>query len=350
MLIVVAVIAVLVAGLFIFTQVHRRRLERRYPPLGEFVDLGGYRLHVRHVPAGEAADLPPIVFIHGASGNLRDQMRAFEPALKGRGDLFFIDRPGHGYSDRGPAENGRPDGQARAVATLLRAKGVDRAVIVGHSLGCGVAANFGFSFPDLTVGLVFLAPATHPWPGGVAWYNTFTRRPLVGRLFANLIALPAGLAMIGPGIAGVFAPNPVPSGYDETAPALALRPRAFRANAIDLADLHPHVVRTHHRYREIAAPTVIVTGDSDDVVLPDLHARGLHRDIAGSHLVWLANVGHKPDYVANDLAVAAIEHVAGKRRDLDALARAVEARVGGDDRPATAAPLDQMPPVPSAPI
>ena len=337
-------LAVLAAGLFIFTEIATRRVERRFPAEGEFLDLGGYRLHLVHVRAAEK-DLPPLVFLHGASGNLRDQMLAFRKRLEGRADLLFVDRPGHGYSERGPEANGRPDGQARAVAQVLELKGIDSAVIVGHSLGCVIAANFAVSFPSKTAGLVLLAPATHPWPGGIAWYVRLASRGWVGRLFSRLLAMPAGLAMIAGGVAGVFAPNAMPEDYAETAPELGLRPASFRANAIDLSNLHAHVRRTAASYRDISAPTVVITGDSDGVVLPDLHARGLQRDIAGAELVWLKNVGHKPDYVATDLAIAAIEKVAGRDRDLQALARRVEERVSDE-----AAGAAQMPLSPSEPI
>ncbi len=69
----------------------------------------------------------------------------------------------------------------------------------------------------------------------------------------------------------------------------------------------------------MTAPTVIITGDSDDIVYEELHSRGLARDIAGSTLLWVRGLGHKPDWIATDLSVAAIERVAGKDVDLDAL-------------------------------
>ena len=43
------------------------------------------------------------------------------------------------------------------------------------------------------------------------------------------------------------------------------------------------------------------------------------------------NLGHKPDYVANDLAIAAIEKLAGKDRDLQQMAETVSQRIAGDD-------------------
>lgn len=328
MIVLLILIACAAAALFAFTRLGVRRIERRFPAIGERFDVGGYSLHAVHMPKPEGADLPPVVFIHGASGNLRDPLGAFSTLLAGRAEMLFVDRPGHGYSDRGVAANEWPDGQARAIATLMRRKGIEKAIVVGHSFGGAIAASFAVALPEMTAGLVFIAPATHPWPGGVAWYNTLTRRPFLGRLFAGLVALPAGLALIGDGMRSVFAPNPMPRDYVETAPALVLRPRSFRANAIDLSNLYDHVSRMAGRYGEISARTVIVTGDSDTVVLPDLHSRGLYRDIAGSELVWVRNLGHKPDYVAGDLCIAAIEKAAGRDRDLQAMAREVELRLG----------------------
>ena len=66
------------------------------------------------------------------------------------------------------------------------------------------------------------------------------------------------------------------------------------------------------RYREITVPTVVISGDSDTVVYEEIHSTGLARDIPGAELVWVKNLGHKPDWIAPDLIVAAIEKVAGK--------------------------------------
>jgi pimeloyl-ACP methyl ester carboxylesterase len=74
-------------------------------------------------------------------------------------------------------------------------------------------------------------------------------------------------------------------------------------------------------------PTVIITGDSDEIVYEELHSLGLNRDIKGSELVWVKGLGHKPDYVATDLAITAIEKVAGMDRDLRKLASDVERRI-----------------------
>ena len=95
-----APLALAFAG-YAFTAWKARAIERQFPNVGELIDVGGLRMNSVLVPSGDEADLPPIVFIHGASGNLRDQMHAFRSKLEGRATLLFLDRPGHGYSERG---------------------------------------------------------------------------------------------------------------------------------------------------------------------------------------------------------------------------------------------------------
>ncbi len=306
-------------------------LERQFPNVGEPIDIGGLRMNSVFVPAGTTADLPPVVFIHGASGNLRDQMHAFRNRLEGRADLLFLDRPGHGYSERGGPENAFPDGQAHAIARLMDRRGIGRAIIVGHSFGGAIAASFALEHPEKTAGLLFLAPATHPWPGGIDWYYDLAKLPVIGWLFSHIVAMPAGLLRIEGGTRSVFAPNPCPDDYiAATAPALVLRPKTFRNNAIDVASLLGHVRRIQPRYGEIRTPTVIITGDTDGIVYEEIHSRGLARDIAGSELVWIRNLGHKPDYVVTDLAIEALEKIAGRDRDLQESARRAEARLAKD--------------------
>ncbi len=255
-------------------------------------------------------------------------MHAFAPAFEGRAEMLFVDRPGHGYSERGGRANDRPDGQADAIAKLMDMRGMPRAIIVGHSFGGAIAASFALRHPERTTGLILLAPATHPWPGGIDWYYRLTALPYVGWLFAHTLAAPIGLRRIDSGTRSVFSPNPRPADYiDKTAPHLVLRPLAFRNNAVDVANLHAYVTEVAPRYQEIAAPTIIVSGDSDDIVLADIHSRSLARDIAGSELLWIGNLGHKPDYVVTDVVVAAVEKLVGKPGDLRAAVKLAEERL-----------------------
>jgi pimeloyl-ACP methyl ester carboxylesterase len=97
-----------------------------------------------------------------------------------------------------------------------------------------------------------------------------------------------------------------------------------------VAGLYDYTARASPRYGEIKKPTIIITGNGDTVVLEEIHSRGLARDITGSELVWMEGLGHKPEYVAPEIAVMAIEKISGIDRDLQAAARAAEVRIAAD--------------------
>ncbi|HEV7414741.1 MAG TPA: alpha/beta hydrolase, partial [Tianweitania sediminis] len=173
----------------------------------------------------------------------------------------------------------------------------------------------------------------HPWPGAAtSWYNKVTSVPLLGFLFAELFALPGGLTRLPQAVACVFAPNALPADYsDQAGIPLILRPGSFRANAEDVEGLYRHVSAIAPNYPTITAPTVVITGNRDTVVYEEIHSEGLARDIPGAELVWVDNLGHKPDWVAPDLVLAAVVKVAGNNAiDLQAAVRVVEARIAGD--------------------
>ncbi|WP_442581394.1 alpha/beta fold hydrolase [Mesorhizobium sp. ASY16-5R] len=327
----VAFLLALILVLIGLTRIGVWLIERRNPPIGDFVEIGGARIHHVHVPAPVGANFPPVVFIHGASANLKDQMVPIRPLLEGRAEMLFFDRPGHGWSERG-AGNETPQGQARLLAALMDRFGIDKAIVVGHSFGGGIAAAFALSYPEKVSGLVFASAATHPWPGGkTSWYYALTNVPVIGRLFSETLAYPGGMLQMAAATDCVFAPNDTPEKYLERASIpLVLRPATFRANATDVESLYPFAVADAARYRDIAAPTVVISGDRDTVVYEEIHSLGLARDIPGAKLLWVKNLGHKPDWIAPDLIVSAIEKLAGKPVDLDAAARAVETRIASD--------------------
>ncbi|MER9560768.1 alpha/beta hydrolase [Mesorhizobium sp. M0571] len=329
-----AALALLMALVFTLAGVTRAGswlIERRNPSVGGFADIDGARIHYVHIPAPENADLPPVVFIHGASANLRDQMLPLRPLLEGRAEMVFFDRPGLGRSGRGSG-NDTPEAQANTIAALMNNLGIKKAIIVGHSFGGAITTAFALQHADRTLGLVFVSPATHPWPGGAtAWYYNLTTIPVVGRLFSETLSYPAGMLRMAAATACVFSPNQVPDGYvTEASIPLVLRPSAFRSNARDVAGLYRYVLGAAPHYRDIEVPTVIISGDRDKVVYATIHSTGLARDIPGAELVWVRNLGHKPDWIAPDLVAGAMEKAAGRDVDLHALARTVEARIAGD--------------------
>lgn len=326
LLALVAIIAALAA----FTRIGAFVLEWRMPATGDFIAVNDTRMHYHFIRSGE--DLPTVVFIHGASGNLHDQMSIYKDSFAGRANVLFFDRPGHGYSSAGPKTNRTPQGQAATLAALLDALNVEQATLVGHSFGGAIASSFAVFHPQKLDGLFLISPVSHPWPGGIQWYYNLAERPIIGRLFANTLAFPAGLTRLAGGVACVFAPNkPTPNYLKDTRASLVLRPGHFRQNAIQVAELFDYTVSMQERYSEITAPTIILTGNRDTVVLPDIHSVGLTRAINGAELYWIENLGHKPDHIAVDFVVAAVDRLIGADTpDLKERAAALETSIAGD--------------------
>ena len=306
----------LVCGLALASELIKRRIEALFPPVGKFATVNGNQIHYIEVEAGPDADLPPLLFIHGASGNARELAGAFAGPLKGRARMIFVDRPGAGYSDRKNDADRMPETQADYFSGLLSQLGIERAIIVGHSLGGGMAAAFALRHPGQVAGLVFIAAATHPWPGGdVDWTYDVAKIPVFGWLFAHLVVAPAGSLKYAGALRHVFAPDKVPADYAAlSGTRLVLRPANFLANARDVGSFWESTKRLSPLYPSITAPTVIISGDEDVVVLEHVHSDGLHRDIRGSRLVWLKGAGHMPTYSRTSEIVSEIGRLAGEIR------------------------------------
>jgi len=286
-------------------------IERAHPPSGRFVEVSGGRLHVLELGT-TAPDAPPIVLLHGASGNLEDMRAALGERLAARHRVILIDRPGHGWSDRpGGDGDASPARQAVLIAEALGNLGVTRAIIVGHSWAGAVATAYALAYPDRVAGLVLLAPVSHPWSTGIAWVYTLTTAPVIGQVFARTVALPAGFPFLDTLARVVFAPQPIAADYVRRAAiALILRPAEFIANANDVARLLESVKAQAPRYGEIAAPTVIITGDRDTIVSPVIHSKALAAQLPHAKLIMLPGVGHAVQHVAADLIVAEIDRLA----------------------------------------
>lgn len=298
-------------GLWAGTRVGAARLAAAFPPTGTVVVVDGVPIHV--LDRGPR-DGPALVLLHGASGNHRDLDVPLGDRLAPRFRVLAVDRPGQGASGR-PQDGSAatPDGQARLIAGALAALGVARATVVGHSLGAAVAAAFAVEHPERTAALILIAPATHPWPGDyVSFHNRVAAAPVIGRLFAATLPLPLGALVMTPAIRAVFRPDPAPEDYAERIGArLVLRPASFRANAEDVVDLSAHLARLAPRYREIAAPTLVIAGAHDPIVSNAIHADGLMRDVPGARRVDLPT-GHMPHWTATERVLEEIERFAAR--------------------------------------
>jgi len=293
---------VVLALMGLMTQIGAMRTERAFPPIGEFVLIDGVKLHYTQRGSGRS-----IVLIHGASTSLRDFEASLVEPLSQAHRVIAIDRPGHGYSERPNGEWPDPAEQARLIHKLLREIDADTPLLVGHSWSGSVVLAYLLEYPEAASGGVLLAGGSHPWKGGVAWYNDLVGVPVLGELFAWTVAYPIGLLALDAGIKQVFDPNPVPEDYrDNTGVELSLRPHAFLANAEDVRRLSDFLAVQSRRYGEIEHPLLLFTGTDDDIVPAWNHADRLEMQVDRIERIDLQDTGHALHHARAEQVAAAI--------------------------------------------
>jgi pimeloyl-ACP methyl ester carboxylesterase len=128
---------------------------KRYPPPGQLVDVGGYRLHLQCVGQGS-----PTVVLDAGLGGFSLDWGAVQPDIATSTRVCAYDRAGLGWSDPGPTPR-IPQQFASELHALLTKGGVEGPyVLVAHSLSGKTARLFASQHPDEVAGRV-LVDARH---------------------------------------------------------------------------------------------------------------------------------------------------------------------------------------------
>ena len=263
-----------------------RSAERQVPADGRFLDVPGVRLHFVERGANQG---DPVVMIHGLGGQLRNFSYALAHRLGDR-RLVMVDRPGSGYSRSRPM--GIAD-QAQAIATLIARLGLQKPMIVGHSLGGAVALAIALNHPSRVGALALVAPLTQVQPDVPAAFQGLTRLPTAARLpFAWMLGTPLA-KLTGPQtLKAVFAPEPVPEDFPVRGGALlASRPGNIDAASFELGRINEELAAMVPRYPELKLPVGILYAREDKVLDPELHGHPTVAAIPGARLE-LTDGGH----------------------------------------------------------
>jgi pimeloyl-ACP methyl ester carboxylesterase len=126
-------------------------------PQDRFAKLDTMRIHYQSYGEGKEA----VVFIHGWSCSLK-YWKANIPAFVSQSRVIAIDLPGHGESDK-PQVTYSMDLFARAIDAALTDAGVERATLIGHSMGTPVMRQFYRKYPNKTLALVIVDGSLRPF-------------------------------------------------------------------------------------------------------------------------------------------------------------------------------------------
>jgi pimeloyl-ACP methyl ester carboxylesterase len=276
--------------------------EAAYPPTGQFVTVNGLRLH--YEMAGQGPDL---VMIHGASGSLRDLTFALRDRLTDRYRVTVVDRPGLGHSD--PIPEISLLAQARHIKAGLAQLGVTEPVVLGQSYGGAVA--LAWALDGGPKALVLVASPSLPWPGTLdPWYRLTSTR--VGRALAVPLASAfVPQSYVSAATASVFAPDPVPPGYEDwIGTPLIIRRQALATNTAQVNALRAELVTMEPRYPGLTLPVELIHGRADTIVPLDIHSGPLASILPNATITVIEGAGHMPHHSHPELVITAIDRVA----------------------------------------
>ena len=254
------------------------------------IELHGRRMIYRVAGTG-----PPIVLIHGML-NSSSHWRSVALNLANDFTVIAPDLIGHGDS-AAPRGDYSLGAHAASIRDLLAATGIDRATLVGDSLGGGVAMQFFYQFPERVERLVLISSGglghevspllrSATLPGMSALLSLILRRRLHEMLWQAGGRLSQRKARVGVYLqATARALRPL-----ETAGAREAFLQTLRA-VIDTRG--QRVSATDRLYLLESLPTMIVWGERDNTI-PLRHGRSAHEAIPHSHFRTLADAAHFP--------------------------------------------------------
>ncbi len=274
------------------------------PPL---VETKTVQVHGHGVSYVEAGSGPLLVLIHGMAGTAENWSSVLEP-LALRNTVIAPDFPGHGLSEPGGGDYSLGS-LASGLRDLLLALGHERATLVGHSLGGGVALQFTYQFPEMVERLVLvssggLGPDVSPvlraaaLPGADLFIAATAE---VGRRAGSVVGQGLGLLGLRPSadLAEVL------RGYASLADGE--RRKAFLATLRAVVGTGGQRVAALDRlYLAEALPLLIVWGERDPII-PVAHAEEAHLALPSSRVEIFEGVGHLPQLEAPGRFIATLE-------------------------------------------
>jgi pimeloyl-ACP methyl ester carboxylesterase len=241
----------------------------------------------------------PAILLHGLGGSKISWVPFLGPLSEAGHQVIVPDLPGHGESEK-PRTDYTPRFHARVVRHLLDQLGVERALVIGNSMGGRVALELALRSPGRVDALALLDPAVP----GLRWRTLIGFTRVVPTEF-GAIPFPLRERWMRAMLHRLFA-HPERLGED----ALQLAARDFlrvysdgAARVAFLSSLRHLVTESPEGFwssmRRVKQPALVMVGEADRVVPSRLGIR-LAGALPNSQLVLLPEVGHVPQFEATD--------------------------------------------------
>ncbi len=230
------------------------------------------------------APMAPLVFIHGSGDSARSWDAVVAPLGVPPIRAIALDLPGHGARAALLPPTPTVDAYASAVRDDLASRGLDRVILVGHSLGGAIALRLALDAPALVVGLALVGTGARLRVLPSLLQMAHDDPSAAARTLASMGIAPDHEALVEPYLA-----TPTP-----------LAPLALYhdLSACDVFDVRDQLAR-------IAQPALVVVGDSDRLT-PPKYSQYLVERLPHATLVTVPGAGHylmheAPDALARTL-------------------------------------------------
>ncbi len=294
---IIIVVLLIMLGLFVFTWLISKRVEAGMPPEGNFITIQGTRVH--YLEQGQG---PAMVMIHGLSGVAQNFGYQVLGDLAKTHRVIAIDRPGSGYSVRHPRSAATLNVQADIVAGLIDALGLDKPLLVGHSLGGAISLATALRYPGKVSGLALIAPLTHkPKETSKAFAALNIPYLWLRKLVGWTVAIPLSIRNRDKVTELVFGPEAVPKDFPTRGGGfLGMRPSQFVAASSDAYALNAALPAMQQCYGAIALPVGVLYGRQDRILDPQEQGQALADALPGTELE-LVDGGHMLPITQPDL-------------------------------------------------
>jgi len=282
LVILLVVLLVLVgAGVWLYTpDKPLAALQAKYG--GEYIEAAGVKLRVKDTGPRDA---PALILLHGFGSSL-DTWDAWAAVLDTKYRVIRFDLPGFGLTGPDPSGDYTDQRALGILAALMDRLGVQRASLIGNSLGGKIAWNFAVDYPDRVEKLVLVSPDGFASPGFE--YGKKPELPFVLRLLPYVMPRP----MLRMNLAVAYADKSKLSDATLTRYEDMMRAPGDRAAMLDRMQ-QVMLENPEPLLRRIQAPTLLLWGEQDGMI-PFTNAADYMRDIPHAKLVALPGLGHVP--------------------------------------------------------
>lgn len=293
---ILTVLLVLLLAGWIYEPVAEAADAKAYPPPGQMVDVGGYRLHIHCTGAGS-----PTVVIETGWGDSSASWGWVQPEVAKTTRICTYDRAGMGWSEASPQPRVARE-YAKELHTLLaKANEPGPYVLVGHSMGGFTVLVYAHDYPADVLGLVLVDTQDLPASAGAA--PASASKPGGGNAFPSLLARTGLIRVLAEPLGSV---ENLPEGDKQAYTASAVAPRGVQTVADEFMGMNEGGAQARAVTTLGALPLIVLSRGKDlDAKHTAAQARLLQLS-TNSQQLFAEQSGHPIMIEQPEAAIAAI--------------------------------------------